>query len=386
MITGVPKHILTDGLEGNHLCIAQVISWAACQMMMWVEDRAYSLMGLLDVNMLMLYGEGKKAFHRLQLEIIHSSNDQSIFAWGHDFNTVQIGSILADDPSAFEGCSDVKLMNHHELIEEFPKLFSTNADHFDVFPITNHSIQIWMPPRRYRDSDFVFKAYLPCWYGPGFLVSIDLVLWNSNYYRYPSMLNDTLVDSSAEFHQVYLQYQDTPNHTVTFDIDDSGIIENRFTCTHVKPENLTGNTLMLTNTSPLCVKTYSEEQGNGCFKVNFGQCLSLDWVHLDVARNPMSWIEGAWKVQVPGGALSMADAPSQVNSSGCCLWFHHLWLPRSTWIIWIYRIAWERSKIRLRMEVFQSPHFWQHGLDKWNTYDVEVSDFLVHVNYYHDHL
>ena len=43
-----------------------------------VEDRAYSLMGLLDANMLMLCGEGKKAFHRLQLEIIRTSNDQSI--------------------------------------------------------------------------------------------------------------------------------------------------------------------------------------------------------------------------------------------------------------------------------------------------------------------
>ena len=30
--------------------------------------------------LLMLYGEGKKAFHRLQLEIIRLSNDQSIFA------------------------------------------------------------------------------------------------------------------------------------------------------------------------------------------------------------------------------------------------------------------------------------------------------------------
>ena len=47
-----------------------------------VEDRAYSLMGLLDANMLMLCGEGKKAFHRLQLEIIRTSNGQSIFAWG----------------------------------------------------------------------------------------------------------------------------------------------------------------------------------------------------------------------------------------------------------------------------------------------------------------
>ncbi|KIM70348.1 hypothetical protein SCLCIDRAFT_58393, partial [Scleroderma citrinum Foug A] len=80
-ITGIPGHILTLGLCGNRPCVAQIMSWAANRTTMRVEDRAYSLMGLLDVNMPMLYGEGKKAFHRLQLEIIRASDDQSIFAW-----------------------------------------------------------------------------------------------------------------------------------------------------------------------------------------------------------------------------------------------------------------------------------------------------------------
>ena len=383
-ITEVPKHILADGLEGNRPCVAQIISWAACRTTTRVEDRAYSLMGLLDVNMPMLYGEGKKAFYRLQLEIIHSSNDQSIFSWGHNLKNVRIGSILADDPSAFEDCSDVNLMSHDELIEKFPNLPSTlNAEHFDVFPITNRGIQIWMLLRRYRDSDCVFKAYLPCWYRHGLLASIDLVLWNSNYYRYPSTLD--VGNSPAEFRQVYLRYQDTPNHTVTFDIDDSAIIENGFTCTHVNPKNFTGNTVTVTNTNPFCVTTYSEERGNGLFEVDFAQCFGLDWVHLDVLRDPMPWMtEDAWKVQVPGGALSMANAPSQIDSSGRRLLVRHFRPSGSTWIVRIYRVAWERSKIRLRMEIFRSPHF-QYGLDKWNAYDVEVSDFLVHVDYYHDH-
>ena len=78
-ITGVPKHILREGLSGNCPCIVQIMSWGANWTMSRIEDRAYSLMGLLDVNMLMLYGEGEKAFHHLQLEIIHTLNDQSIF-------------------------------------------------------------------------------------------------------------------------------------------------------------------------------------------------------------------------------------------------------------------------------------------------------------------
>ncbi|KIM70350.1 hypothetical protein SCLCIDRAFT_102078, partial [Scleroderma citrinum Foug A] len=95
-ITGIPEHILTHGLRGNRPCVAQMMSWAANRTTTRVEDKAYSLMGLLDVNMPMLYGEGKKSFRRLQLEIIRTSNDQSIFAW--DCN-VRTGSILANDPS-----------------------------------------------------------------------------------------------------------------------------------------------------------------------------------------------------------------------------------------------------------------------------------------------
>ena len=55
--------ILKDGLHANRPCVAQIMLWAANRITTRVEDRAYSLMGLLDVNMQMLYGEGKKAFH-----------------------------------------------------------------------------------------------------------------------------------------------------------------------------------------------------------------------------------------------------------------------------------------------------------------------------------
>ena len=386
-ITGVPPHILTDGLEGNRPCVAQIISWAAKRTTTRVEDKAYSLMGLLDVNMPMLYGEGKKAFHRLQLEIIRSSNDQSIFAWGFLSSSVRIGSILANDPSDFEGCSNMIPMNHDELIKELSELSSTNTDHLDVFPITNRGIQIWIPLRRYHGSNSVFRAYLSC-RSACELVTIDLLLWNSNYYRYPPPLDATLEASPAEFHQVYLRYQDTFNHAVTFDIDDSGVIENGlFTSSDVDPKNPTGNTYTLTNTNPFCVKTYFTERGNCHFNIYFGQCLGLDWVHLDVAHPVVSLIDDLWKVQMPEGALSwaMADAPRQAPSSQDRLWVYHLQLPGSTWIVRIYRVAWERSRTRLRLEVFRGTHT-QNGLDEWNRYDVEVSYFFVHVDYHHDHL
>ncbi|KAI6105261.1 heterokaryon incompatibility protein-domain-containing protein, partial [Pisolithus croceorrhizus] len=79
--TGIPRGVLMTGLAGKRLSVAQIMSWAAERKTTRVEDRAYSLMGLFGVNMPMLYGEGKKAFQRLQLEIIREFTDQSIFAW-----------------------------------------------------------------------------------------------------------------------------------------------------------------------------------------------------------------------------------------------------------------------------------------------------------------
>ncbi|KAF2206441.1 hypothetical protein CERZMDRAFT_115729 [Cercospora zeae-maydis SCOH1-5] len=42
-----------------------------------VEDRAYSLMGIFGIHMPLLYGEGERAFVRLQEEIIKTSTDIS---------------------------------------------------------------------------------------------------------------------------------------------------------------------------------------------------------------------------------------------------------------------------------------------------------------------
>ncbi|KAI6147819.1 heterokaryon incompatibility protein-domain-containing protein [Pisolithus tinctorius] len=57
------------------------ITGISSSILWWVEDRAYSLLGLFDVNMPMLYGEGSKAFRRLQFEIIRASSNHTIFAW-----------------------------------------------------------------------------------------------------------------------------------------------------------------------------------------------------------------------------------------------------------------------------------------------------------------
>ena len=66
--------------------IAKRMSWASRRETTREEDMAYCLMGLFDVNMPLLYGEGgRKAFYRLQLEILKRSDDETIFLWNQDW-------------------------------------------------------------------------------------------------------------------------------------------------------------------------------------------------------------------------------------------------------------------------------------------------------------
>lgn len=65
-------------------CVAQRMSWASHRQATREEDLAYSLLGIFNINMTMQYGEGEKAFVRLQQEITRTTSDMSIFAWGFD--------------------------------------------------------------------------------------------------------------------------------------------------------------------------------------------------------------------------------------------------------------------------------------------------------------
>jgi len=76
-ITKIDKRSLLE-CAWDHVGIAGMMSWASRRTTSRVEDQAYCLMGIFDVNMPLIYGEGDKAFYRLQLEIMKYSNDESM--------------------------------------------------------------------------------------------------------------------------------------------------------------------------------------------------------------------------------------------------------------------------------------------------------------------
>ncbi|MCJ1438233.1 hypothetical protein MMC27_007620 [Xylographa pallens] len=103
--TGISVDILAGYRRLQDFSVAERMSWASRRITKRIEDRAYSLLGIFDVRMPMLYGEGKKAFLRLQEEIIKQSDDQSLFAW-QGTNIMRPG-MLALEPEAFETCHGI---------------------------------------------------------------------------------------------------------------------------------------------------------------------------------------------------------------------------------------------------------------------------------------
>ncbi len=85
-ITRIDREVLTNQLSLGKMSVARRISWAAERETTRVEDRAYSLLGIFDLNMPTLYGEGERAFRRLQEEILRRIPDQTLFAL-NEYNT-----------------------------------------------------------------------------------------------------------------------------------------------------------------------------------------------------------------------------------------------------------------------------------------------------------
>ena len=69
-ITGIEEFVLNGVFSIEDVSIAQRMQWASKRRTTRQEDMAYCLMGLFNVNMPLLYGEGERAFIRLQDEII----------------------------------------------------------------------------------------------------------------------------------------------------------------------------------------------------------------------------------------------------------------------------------------------------------------------------
>lgn len=150
VITGIDEDILTGAKALESASIAKRMSWAAQRQTTRPEDVAYCLMGIFGVNMPMLYGEGDKAFLRLQEEIMKQSDDQSIFAWANMSPSAETyHGLLAKSPLDFAHSHSV--MPYQDWEPRPP------------YQLTNRGLQIDLPLTvRQEGSSTVFIAALDC--------------------------------------------------------------------------------------------------------------------------------------------------------------------------------------------------------------------------------
>lgn len=130
-ITRIHIGALRDRSTIQRYSIAQRMSWAATRETTRAEDIAYCLLGIFNIHMPMLYGEGEAAFHRLQREIMGTTDDHSIFAWDIQANPGELCTgALATCPKAFLSCGSVV---RDSTIRRYP------------FTVTNLGLSIELP-------------------------------------------------------------------------------------------------------------------------------------------------------------------------------------------------------------------------------------------------
>ncbi|KAI0123333.1 heterokaryon incompatibility protein-domain-containing protein [Xylariales sp. AK1849] len=105
--TAIHKTALVDRDTVPSFSIAQRMSWAASRQTSRIEDIAYCLLGIFNISMGAIYGEGEDAFQRLQREIVKISEDHSILAWESVDQEHVHTTAFAPEPFAFRNCGSI---------------------------------------------------------------------------------------------------------------------------------------------------------------------------------------------------------------------------------------------------------------------------------------
>jgi hypothetical protein len=145
---GIDEKVLLQKISVDRVNIAQRMRWASTRKTTRIEDVAYSLMGIFDVNMPLLYGEGRKAFTRLQEEIIKQSSDQSIFSWiNRGASRKTLRGLLAQSPAEFR---------HSVNVRTVPDIAC------EPFAATNRGLSISLPLQRLGEDELEYLGILSC--------------------------------------------------------------------------------------------------------------------------------------------------------------------------------------------------------------------------------
>jgi hypothetical protein len=159
-ITRIDPIFIQSNPSLSSASIARRMSWASQRQTTRVEDLAYCLLGIFEINMPLLYGEGSRSFLRLQETIMKDSLDQSLFAWQSTERTAKCAGVLATHPSQFKNSGDI-----------FP--YPTPGE---PYSITNNGLRIQVPIATIPASSDTKVAVLGCQHQNDIQSSLGIIL------------------------------------------------------------------------------------------------------------------------------------------------------------------------------------------------------------------
>ena len=164
-ITQIPVAVLRFEQSLEEMSVAQRMSWAARRQTTRVEDEAYCLLGIFNINMPTLYGEGRKAFQRLQEEIMRQSPDTTLFAWGESCPWILLTSYSASaDAPLF--ASRPREFLHSSGIRQAPRVVQANDQAVEVLEAVAQTSAPRLPIVNRIQEAFYTYIMLP-WLGNG---------------------------------------------------------------------------------------------------------------------------------------------------------------------------------------------------------------------------
>ncbi|KAI1809600.1 heterokaryon incompatibility protein-domain-containing protein [Poronia punctata] len=94
-VTGIPETVLLNSEARLEVSVAGRMSWARGRKTTRPEDTAYCLLGIFEIVMPLLYGEGIRALRRLHEEIVRVIPDDTVFFGGLSWEDKELGECWA---------------------------------------------------------------------------------------------------------------------------------------------------------------------------------------------------------------------------------------------------------------------------------------------------
>ncbi|KAF3046125.1 hypothetical protein E8E12_011245 [Didymella heteroderae] len=183
---GIEEKYIRNRDKLQEASIGTVFGWASKRETKRPEDVAYCLLGFFRVNMPLLYGEGTRAFYRLQLELLRQTEDHTIFAWnpqeGEIYETM---GVLAPSPKQFQ---------HIPNVEKAPLHYGVALNHKSAdttYEMTNRGLRIALPrTEKYHNGKLQIVA------GLTLRLSTEALTWSKQQHNHGRRSIGTLPSGS----------------------------------------------------------------------------------------------------------------------------------------------------------------------------------------------